>query len=1107
MKMIKKVLLSSLLGGVVLILLVELILQFGGDPLSRWVVNKFNDRQPGQAYIDGFRASLLFGLPSIRMQLEDFTYFEHSETERLPEERPILKFADFKVGINPFKLLAGEVKITRLSLDTGYVQLVRHPDSTVNLFNALGPLIEIQPSIQETLPDTQTVVQRKDFEFVLKKLNFQSLGIRIDDQVQKRGLDFLMNNWQHRLVYRSKVIKNQLHVKGELLNLWIPADTILHNYPLQLSSAFKVNRENYSAKVQESKVGFGPLNLKVQGSYDHLDSSFVDIHAALDLRDPELLPWVQLGLLDSNILTNQIYGHVYAKGDLSGRLRAELPKINAAFTVDSLSFNDWEGEPLVYHAEAKGRFLSQATDDLSNATVQLDLFDLKTVLGIIQGQASIEDLTAPKFDLELTGKNDLEHLEKFVKIQPLEALKGNLEMEFALAGQYFPRDSFGLELDKAEGFLKLAKLGFTVPSQNLIIHSADVEVKHENNQLVLRKVSIQANNSDLTSRGVLSNVLPYYFGQPVNLKGNLEVTSNTLLWSDFISDPFLLSILDPKLSNSLIAIAFEGDGDKRIKGRLLPAGYIEVKRLHTMRSNSPDIRQIRGRLVVDPNAMQVDQLTGVVGQSDFSLQAALDNYYAYRELNVSNDITLRFRAEADRMRAEDFLVVNGKFLGPENYRDEIMRNFYLDGYFTFNNQEIAKKRRLPNSTFAIESLSFDLSLFPTSVFDLSMQLNRRDNTLELEKLKGIIGDSDIVMKGYLTRHQPSDELGSFAMSNYESALEIRSQYVNLDELLAINNNTIDPSTQPLKNNPTESEKEAIIDQRLSSYNIFAQPFPQARYQLQVDSITLLKKGASGLQGTFSISSDQQISLNEVAAQLGAGRVIFNGRIDASDPNQVELVTKARFEESDLRKLRIPFIYDSTTYIIADHFGGIMNSEMEFSIQLTPELAFDVQDAVGTIDFQLSNGEITDFDPILIIADFLGTKDLNNVRVDDLSNSMTLREGTLDIPLMDLNSSIGAMRMAGYQKVNGEMEYLFQIPLGLMTDAAWNYLTGKERKEDAEPDEIERVDDASVFINVRVMGTIDDYKIKLGKGKSFKEMVREARQYRKAARKAAKQDEK
>ena len=90
-----------------------------------------------------------------------------------------------------------------------------------------------------------------------------------------------------------------------------------------------------------------------------------------------------------------------------------------------------------------------------------------------------------------------------------------------------------------------------------------------------------------------------------------------------------------------------------------------------------------------------------------------------------------------------------------------------------------------------------------------------------------------------------------------------------------------------------------------------------------------------------------------------------------------------------------------------------------------------------------------------------------------------------------------------QKVNGEMEYLMQVPLGLLTSAAWNYLTGKERKEDAAPDEIEIGDDATIYISLRIVGTPDDYSIKLGKGKSFREMVREARQERREKRKAGK----
>ena len=55
----------------------------------------------------------------------------------------------------------------------------------------------------------------------------------------------------------------------------------------------------------------------------------------------------------------------------------------------------------------------------------------------------------------------------------------------------------------------------------------------------------------------------------------------------------------------------------------------------------------------------------------------------------------------------------------------------------------------------------------------------------------------------------------------------------------------------------------------------------------------------------------------------------------------------------------------------------------------------------------------------------------------------------------------------------------------MTNVGWNALTGKKRKEDNEPDEIIKMKDGGLRINVRILGTPDDYQIKLGKGKTFK----------------------
>ena len=728
--------------------------------------------------------------------------------------------------------------------------------------------------------------------------------------------------------------------------------------------------------------------------------------------------------------------------------------------------------------------------------------------GFTSGKFFVENFINPRFEFDLETDQQLSVVEQLITLDPVRDLNGRLKADIDLEGHYNADQPYGLVMRTAEGEVIAEEVSMLVPSRDLNFHRIDAKLSYRDNRLALDTLALAVNNSDLGIRGDLDNFLAYYFGEPVDVTGRLALASKKMQWADFLTDPFLLNYLDPVMSDFYCEMDLIGYGKTRMKGRILPSGQLRFRRLHLKRSQSPDIQRIRGTLGIEPEMMGVKNLTGIIGRSDFNMSAGIRNYHAYVDRTTAQDIVLFFNVDSDNMRAKDFLVVNGQFLAPEQFLDEQLKHFVFEGDFLVNNQELDKQRKVPNSTYRIRTLQFNFSLFPATVWETEMLLHRRDNSLILEKLNSRIGESDLNMNGNLYKRS-GGQGNVLSLNDYSFTLNVRSGYLNLDEMMAINlagNNDAVVETPPrpaAAPDSSISEKEVIIEERLGSYNLFAQDFPDATFTLSIDSLRIYKRKLHGIDGRLTVRPDKTITLEQFILTLGTGSVLMNGSIDASDPELLLMNTQGRLENADLSSISMPFVYDSVSYVISEHFSGTMDAGMDLTIGMTPALDVNLKDVFGTIDFSLRDGAIRDFTPLLILGDFLGDKNLTFVRIDDLENTLTLEDNVLTLPLMDINSTIGHIRMAGFQKVNGEMEYLMQVPLGLLTSAAWNYLTGKERKEDAAPDEIEIGDDATIYISLRIVGTPDDYSIKLGKGKSFREMVREARQERREKRKAGK----
>ncbi len=109
----------------------------------------------------------------------------------------------------------------------------------------------------------------------------------------------------------------------------------------------------------------------------------------------------------------------------------------------------------------------------------------------------------------------------------------------------------------------------------------------------------------------------------------------------------------------------------------------------------------------------------------------------------------------------------------------------------------------------------------------------------------------------------------------------------------------------------------------------------------------------------------------------------------------------------------------------------------------------------------------------------------------------MTNGSLNIPNMTLNTTLGHMDFSGSQKASGDydMEYYVRVPFKMVTGVAKQKLFGKKDKKEADAaadaaaveDEIVYKDESkrTRYLNIKIIGNLDDYKIGLGKDKRDK----------------------
>jgi len=166
--------------------------------------------------------------------------------------------------------------------------------------------------------------------------------------------------------------------------------------------------------------------------------------------------------------------------------------------------------------------------------------------------------------------------------------------------------------------------------------------------------------------------------------------------------------------------------------------------------------------------------------------------------------------------------------------------------------------------------------------------------------------------------------------------------------------------------------------------------------------------------------------------------------------------------------------------------GRISGQIKSYVQVHPNLVPIIGNTKAEMNLSIYNGTLVDFAPMQAMATYFKDKNLRLIRFDTLQNKLTFTNGVLDIPTMNINSSLGFIQMSGKQSLDLQMEYYVRVPMKLVTKAGISSLfNGKPETVNMEQvDEIEYIghDKKIAFMNLKVSGTPEDFKVTLGKDK-------------------------
>jgi hypothetical protein len=239
-----------------------------------------------------------------------------------------------------------------------------------------------------------------------------------------------------------------------------------------------------------------------------------------------------------------------------------------------------------------------------------------------------------------------------------------------------------------------------------------------------------------------------------------------------------------------------------------------------------------------------------------------------------------------------------------------------------------------------------------------------------------------------------------------------------------------------------------------------------------------------IKAQMRTTHDHYVYLDTVSLDAAGGHIALNGVLNGSDPEHIFIEPNMKVINVDLDKILFKFENFGQDAIVSENLHGQLTADISGKIRIYPDFVPDLDQSEVHLDAQVLNGRLENYEPMMMLTDYFGDKDLTNVRFDTLRNHMDITNGVINIPNMTIESTLGHMDLSGTQSMNDSIDYYARIPWSLVKTATRNKIFGPKKDDPAAEDEIVEIDKdkKTKYLNINVRGTMEDFKVRLGKEK-------------------------
>lgn len=1056
-KSLKKVLLYALSIAVLGFLLLIVVVYFKQDQIVQSQITELNSTYKGEISVGDVHLAPFENFPYISLKVDSVRMKE----EKGEQGAVILDLADIYVGFQFWDIVRGKFDIQSLKLEEGFFDLVMHEDGTTNLERAL---------------DTgEATSEESPLEIHLKSIALNNLAIHYFEEAKQRDIETKIFAAEGGFSTNERI--TAAHVDSDFeLNIIQSGDTgyFKHKH-FEFHTDFTFNHESGLLALEPSGITMEHGDFLVEGSIQTKEEMYMDLQMqgtkpSFDLffafAPHELIP-----VLERYNNAGKIYFNASIEGSST---EGRQPAINAEFGADEAYLENSIAQKKMDDMGFSGTFTNGEQRDLESMEFTMTGIRANLEEGQFLGNLRVKNFEQPEIEMDLQADFDLPFLVGFLNLEDVDDVQGRvaLDMKFHDIIDIDQPEATLQELNQAYyASLKVENLAFESASLPAALSNLDVNLEMNGKQAELRTLRMKLGESDIDIKGSLSDLPAIVHHASIPVEAELHIASKNLDLKELTSySEKDITGVNERIQDLRLDFSFEALANAFTEFKHLPRGEFFIENLYADLEHYPHtLHDFHADVLINDEDLSIIDFTGFIDDSDFHFNGLIHDYSAWMAEELNGEVAIDMNLNAKLLRFEDLFSYGGENYVPKEYRHEEIENLsiHLLSKLDF------KENRFQGVELQLDEFGGKMHVHPLRFENFKGVFDFRDEHLIVKNFEGKMGRSnfDIDLNYYLGEDE--------AIKLRDNAFSLKSDFMDFD---ALSNYNLKQAEANIAENKGASEED--IAEHAEAFNIYELPFSDMRFDVDLEHFMYHRLDLQQVKGELRTTKDHYIYLDTLHLNAAGGQIAMSGYFNGSDPEHIYFKPNMQLKEVDLDQLLFKFENFGQDAIVSENLHGKLNAMITGNIRVYPDFVPYLDQSEVHLDAQVLDGSLENYDPVLMLSDYFGDKDLSSIKFDTLQNHMDIQNGQITIPNMTIESTLGHMDISGTQSMNDSMEYFARIPWSLVKGAARNKIFGTKEKEGNSEDEIVEVDPNKKvkYLNVKISGTMEDYKVGIGKAK-------------------------